>query len=183
MWRAVRAGLMMVVVVGLAMGGLALAQDDGSRDRQPFVPHGAYERILDLLAPLVDDGTLTEDQAAAVADRLSDRLPARRPQHDHPARMLADELGVTPAELREAADAEQSLADVAAARGVTAAELVDRFVAPLQERLADAVAEGDLSEDEAAARLDQAKEHVSDRVARPLRDLRRDRPRDRPRDR
>ncbi len=172
---------MVVVVVGLAMGGLALAQDTADSGRFTRVPSAAYERILDLLAPLVDDGTLTEDQAVAVADRLADTLPGRnRPaRRDRVADVLVDELGVTPAELREAAGAGVSLADVAEGQGVPPQQLVDRLVAPLEERLAGAVAEGDLTEEEAAAKLDRARDHVSDRVARPIRDRTRDRPRDR----
>ncbi len=182
-WRAVRAGVMVLAVIGLAMGGLALAQDPAATGGANPVPSAAFERILDLLAPLVDDGTLTEDQAAAVADRLADTLPSRRDRRagarrDHVADVLVDQLGVAPTELRGAARAGASLAEVAEAEGIATDELVGRIVAPVEERLSDAVAEGDLTEDEAAARLDEAHSRVTDRVNEPIIDRRRARSRD-----
>ncbi len=157
-WRAVRAGLMVLVVVGLAMGGLALAQDPAATDLQDPVSPAAYERILDLLAPLVDDGTLTSDQAAAVADRLADTLPSARDRAGQVLGRMAERLAaaVEAGRLTEA-EAEVRLAEareriarrvavrqrparrdhVAEAEGVVTDELTDRVTRPIRDRPRD----------------------------------------------
>ncbi len=163
--RAMRAGVMAVVVVALAMGGLALAQTGGGDPAGPPVPAGGYERILDLLAPLVVDGTLTDSQAEAVAEHLSNRLPATDRRSDVALARLAELLGMTPAAIHEALAAGTSVAQLAEQQAIPPEEVVAALVAPVAERLAAAVAAGELSEAEAAERLEAATDRAARRIA------------------
>src|SRR3989304_8366405 len=72
MQHTLKIGLALVVVAAIAMSGIALAQT-GSDTTSPTAAVQAlpgYERLLDKLAPLVDAGTISQDQADAVAETL-----------------------------------------------------------------------------------------------------------------
>ena len=62
MWHGLKIGAAMVVVAGLVMSALAVARaaDEPASDGQRI---GAEQLILEALAPLLDDGTLTGEQA------------------------------------------------------------------------------------------------------------------------
>lgn len=77
---------------------------------------------------------------------------------------VAELLGLEPEELRAQLDAGATLAEVAEANGVDADELVDLMVAEATERLDEKVADGRLTEDEAAERLADKAERIEDRV-------------------
>ncbi len=164
--RAFNAGLLLIVAVALAMGGLALAQTGDGGPAPARAPNAAYQHILDLLAPLVDNGTITDAQAAAVAERLADTMDDRRP--DAPAAdllsALAELLQMPAADIGAAVRSGTSVAELAEAAGVDLDELVDRVLAPMRDRLAAAVAAGDLTEDEAARRLERASDRVTDHL-------------------
>ncbi len=165
--RALNGALLLVVAVALAMGGLALAETGDADPSAPDVPRGAYEHILDLLAPLVEEGTITAAQAAAVADRLADSLPAQdvRPPSADLLGALAELIGLPPGEIVEELAAGTSVAALAEQGGIAIDRVVDLLLAPLRRRLAHAVAAGELSEEEAAERLEHATVRVLDRVA------------------
>ncbi len=124
------------------------------------------EAIVEALAGLVDDGTLTQEQAEEVATTLdeSDALrggPWRGGGHHPGLTTAATALGMTEDELRTALEVEGSLADVAAMQGVETAVLVDALVAARTEHLQDRVAEGDLTQAEADERIAALPEHVA----------------------
>jgi len=77
---------------------------------------------------------------------------------------VAEMLGLEVDELRAQLEAGATLAEVAEANGVDADELVDQLVADATERIEDKVAEGRLSEDEAADKLADKAERIEDRV-------------------
>jgi transposase-like protein len=77
---------------------------------------------------------------------------------------VAEAIGIEPDALREALDAGQSVADVATANGVDPAAVVDALVDHAEERLAEKVAEGDLTQAEADERLAERTERTNDRV-------------------
>ena len=77
---------------------------------------------------------------------------------------VAESLGVTTDELREAREAGQSLADVAAAQGVSVDTVVAAIVDSVEAHLAEEVAEGDLTQEEADERLASAEERAAEKV-------------------
>lgn len=120
--------------------------------------------IKDALKGLVTDKTLTQAQADEVATTLADRLPARGPGglggHGRPfgprgARLspeaTAAAAGVTVEELRAGRRAGKSLAQIAAAKGVSKQTLVDRLVAAKKAELAADVKAGRLTQTQADA--------------------------------
>lgn len=132
------------------------------------------ERVRDLLQTLVDDGTITAAQADAVAEHLAANMPGRGGRDGHgghggfgrgvAAQAVADSLGVTVDELVTALRDGQSIADVAAAQGVDVQVAIDAMVAEVQAHLDEEVAEGDLTQEEADARLATATERITERV-------------------
>jgi len=77
---------------------------------------------------------------------------------------VAEVLGLTTDELREAKDAGSTLAEIAAVQGVAVDEVIQTIVDDKAERIAEKVAEGDLTEAEAAERLAEIEARTADRV-------------------
>jgi hypothetical protein len=126
------------------------------------------ERLRDVLQPLVDDGTLTAEQLDAVVAALRDAGagpfghghgpgPGRGPGLD----AAAEALGMTADELRGALADGSTIAEVAEAGGVDLQAVIDAMVADLETHLAEKVAEGDLTQEEADERLATAQEHIT----------------------
>lgn len=152
----------------LSLGGLAVAvpalADGGNAGGS------AVERITDALAGLVSDGSITQEQADEVASTLSEAGIGQghgpggfRGGPDLSAAATA--LGMTEDELRTALRTEgTTLADVAEQQGVAVDTLVDALVAAAEERIADAVEDGRLTQEQADERLADLEERISERV-------------------
>jgi polyhydroxyalkanoate synthesis regulator phasin len=196
--RGVAAGLTLGVIGGTAAGlvfgipGLtnaassdvavtpaAIVQQVGD-DSVTEAPESRPEpgtRMREAIQSLVDDGTITADQADAVVAQLVESAPdrgersenrgerreARQDRRQAPEAVQAL-LGLSADELREQLRAGSSLADIATAQGVDPQAVVDAIVAEMTERLDAAVAEGKLDADAAAEKLAQAQERVAERV-------------------
>ncbi|NEK56745.1 hypothetical protein GCU56_02495 [Geodermatophilus sabuli] len=147
---------------GLVWAVPALAGPDSSTTRE--------DRIRDALAGLVEDGSLTGAQADAVASTLAESgLGGGRGGHGGGGRLdlsaAATALGMTEEELRDALEVDDtSLADVAEEQGVQVDTLVDALVEEQRARIAQAVEDGDLSQEEADQRLADLEERVAQRV-------------------
>jgi len=127
------------------------------------------ERFAEVLAPLVEDGTITEAQADAVAARLAEARPGRGGHHGARLDLVeaaTEALGLEPAELRERLANGSSLADVAEAEGVEVQTLIDALLSAHQERLDEAVADGDLTQEQADERAAAFAARVEDLVER-----------------
>ena len=152
---------------GLAFAVPALADDDTTTSTSA---PSAEDRIRDALSGLVDDGSLTSDQADEVASTLSDA--GLGGGHGGPGRGLdlsvaADTLGLSEDDLRTALEADgASLASVAGDRGVAVDDLVAALVQAAQDRLDDAVADGRLTQEEADERAADLQARVGDLVER-----------------
>ena len=134
---------------------------------------GAVGWVQQALSGLVSDGTITQDQANAVAGALHEAKPDRPHRHHrHGLRLsfqaAAEALGMSPEELREALDGQTSIADIAAQRNVDVQTVVDAIVAAHKEKLDEKVAEGELSQVEADERLAQVTERATEFVNRDL---------------
>ncbi len=166
---------------------VSTAEDGSNEDRRA----AAAERIKRDLAELVDDGTITDAQAAAVADTLAERLgarmdgPGRHPgRHGHGGHpgphgprgghdaiggadldAVAGILGLDPGELREKL-ADQTLGEITDDVGVSRDDVVQAIVDAQTQHLNNEVTEGDLAQDRAdeiIARLQLRAENLLDR--------------------
>ena len=183
-------GIAALVGVGAATATLAGAQSDDAppsteapeaqSDDAPSDDAGPErgEWLSDALAPLVDDGTLTQEQSDAVVERLraagdaarerfGDRMGERR---GHGPRgvfggpgteAVAELLGMTREEIAEALRGDATLADLAADAGVTTEQLVDAMLSGVEEHLAERVAAGDITQEQADERLAEATERAT----------------------
>lgn len=154
---------------------------DGTTDLAPDGTATAPDRtaqIRELLQGLVDAGTITADQADAVAAELATTMPGRGGHgrdgdggfgrggfgRGMGADVVADALGLTVDELVAAVRDGQTIAEIAAAEGVDVQVVIDAMVAEVETRLDEAVAAGNLTQDEADAHLATATEKITDAV-------------------
>lgn len=132
----------------------------------------ARERLREALQPLVDDDTISADQADDVADHLLQeaqgefgRLGGRGHMGHHRGGVgnfdvIEETLGMDAAEIREALAEGSTLADLAD----DPQALIDALVAEAQTKLDEAVADGELTAEEAAEKQAEIVERVSDMV-------------------
>lgn len=173
MWHSIKIGAAVVVVVGLVMSGLAVAravEEPGTDRARP----SADQVVLKALAPLLADGTLTQEQAAAVAGELApiivrarfqDRTKELAKQLGRLAAETAEVLGITPDDLGEQLEAGKTLSEIAEANGSTGEQLVTLVTDHLAAHLAVQVTAGKLDQaraDETVAVTRQTLEELVD---------------------
>ena len=129
-------------------------------------------RIQEALAGLVSDGSITQAQADEVAAVLAEELPRGGPgghRHGGPGTHLgaaAEVIGTTVEELRAALQDGQSLAQVGESNGVSRDDLVAGLVAEAQQHLAEHVAEGGITQEQADERMARVTERIEELVDR-----------------
>jgi hypothetical protein len=160
MKQTLKIGITLLVVTGLAMSGIALAQGDD--DQAPATEAGwAVSVILERLTPLVEEGRITSGQAEAVAETLADGLPLRGRFHG-PARRgvdaVAEFLDMEPADLVERLRGGATPAEIA---GEQADDLVAFMVAAAADRLEAAVEAGRITREQADAHLAEIEERIT----------------------
>jgi uncharacterized protein YidB (DUF937 family) len=184
---ALTAGLIGGGAAGLILGGTTVsgAQEttttvaaDQSTDQQA-PPDGERPdpsaRHAEALAPLVEAGTITQAQADAVIAALAEAGPPEGEGHggpggEHGGRggpgldAAAEALGITADELRTALDDDQTIAEVAAAKGVDVQTVIDAMVAGMKAHLDEEVAAGEHTQAEADEKLADATERITDSV-------------------
>lgn len=155
----VLAGVGLAGAAALGTAGYALAQD-GTQDR-------LRDGVAEVLSRLVDSGTITQEQADAVAGALADardqrmdemreRMSERQEQVDS---ILQDVLGLSAEEVAERLAGGETLREIA---GDQADELVDAVVAAAENEVAAAVDAGRLTQEQADRFLEQLPERVED---------------------
>lgn len=141
----------------------------------------AFEaEAADRLATAVENGRITQEEAdeklAELSTNIAERVntpPSERPER--PGRgfrgnrglgsgEVLEELGLTVDDIRAGYEAGQTLAETAAAAGVSEADLVDALVAQATERAETAVEEGRIDADRAAEVLDGLDERITERI-------------------
>ncbi len=149
-------------------------EPDDTTDVRPDREPGT--RLREMLQPLVDDGTLSADQADAVVAHMVENRPERDgprgPGRGGPGRghrgahleTVTELLGIEAETLRAELQGGATLAEVAEANGVATDELVAALVADAMERIDEAVAEGKITAEEAAEKEAQLTERVTARV-------------------
>ncbi len=130
---------------------------------------GALDRALQ---GLVDNGTLTQQQADAVRKALADEMAKLHGGHGprmghgpfagHPLEAAAKALGMSEADLRAALRGGKTIAAVAQDKGVALDTVVDALVADASSRIDQAVTAGRLTQQQA----DSLKSTLKDRVTR-----------------
>jgi len=203
--RAVAAGLTLGVIGGTAAGlvfgvpGLTSAASsdvaaqpagvvqqvddtDPPADAPVDAPAEAGTRLRDTLQSLVDDGTITAEQADVVAAHLVENRPGRgergeggregRGEGRGPgmfgrgvtSEALTDLLGLDAQELRQQLRDGATLAEIATAQGVETQAVIDELVAELTERVDNAVENGRIDQVEADQKLADAETKITDMV-------------------
>jgi hypothetical protein len=131
-------------------------------------------RIGSVLAPLVEAGTINQAQADAVTEALIAARKAEGPRGEQggPGRghrgpgleAAATALGMTKAELRTAVQSGQTLAQIAADKGVEVQVVIDALKTELAAHLAEEVTSGEITQAQADQKLATATERITDMV-------------------
>jgi len=139
---------------------------DGSTSTDPGRPDPGA-RVTDVLSSLVSDGTLTQDQADKVAQALKDALPEGRGPGMGRGMGLdaaATALGMSTDDLHTALEGGQTLAQVAASKGIDVQTVIDALVADATTHIDDEVAAGHLTQEQADTRLSDLTDRITDMV-------------------
>ena len=151
-----------LTLTGLAVAVPAVADTEDTDGTSSSV----VDRIKDALSGLVDDGSITQQQADEVATTLDGAGFGHHGGHGgwFGLETAAETLGMTEDELRTALEAEgATLASIAEEQGVAVDTLVDALVTAKQERIAEAVEEG-MPQEVADERLADLEERVTEWV-------------------
>jgi lambda repressor-like predicted transcriptional regulator len=155
-----------LTLTGLAVAVPALADPDTTGNPGSSV----VERITDALSGLVSDGSLTQEQADEVATTLSEGGMGGHGGHGRHGEGMdlaaaATALGLSEDDLRSALQTEgTTLAQVAEDEGVAVDTLIAALVQAQEERIAQAVEDGRLSQEEADDRPADLEERIIERV-------------------
>ena len=163
-----------IVALGLLLGatvfgpGAATAQESTTETTADGEERSV--RLREALESLVEDGTITGAQADAVAEHLATTFPGR---HGHflgrgpglaSFESAADIIGIENSALREALADGATLAEVAEDNGVAVDTLVAGLVSAVNEKLDELVADGPITEEQAAEIRENAPERVENFV-------------------
>jgi polyhydroxyalkanoate synthesis regulator phasin len=138
-------------------------------------------RLRETLEALVDDGTITAEQADAVTAHLVENRPERGEFRDGEghgghrggpgmfgrgvaSEALTDLLGIDGEELRTQLRDGATLAEIAQAQGVDVQAVIDELVAEVTERVDNAVEDGRIDQAEADEKLAEAEARITDMV-------------------
>jgi hypothetical protein len=165
-------GVAMVATLPAGAGATTVPSVQQATDEDSATTDSRGTWLADALAPLVEDGTITQAQADAVITALDDARPDRDGFGDRfgggrgghigeGLEVVAEELGLTTDEIRTALADGQSLADLAAANGSSADALVAVLVAEATAHLDEHVADGDITQAEADERLAEMTERIT----------------------
>lgn len=134
------------------------------------------DRMRETLQSLVDEGTITAEQADAVVARLVEDRPDRgdrgdrgRPGHRGfgagvASEALTDLLGLDAQDLHQQLRDGATLAEIATAQGIDTQAVVDELVGELSERLDQAVENGRIEQTEADEKLADVTDRIADVV-------------------
>ena len=129
--------------------------------------------IAEVLKPLVDDGTITQAQADAVTSALAADHQAHEGDHGMrgpggpKSEVLAQALGMSEADLHTALESGKTIAQVAADQGVDVQVVIDALTAGMTNHINEEVASGELTQEQADAKLADLTSHIADMVNNP----------------
>jgi hypothetical protein len=152
---------------------------NGSAPSTPVSPgmKDPTDRLKDILAPLVEKGTITQSQADAVIAAIEAARPApgdfphggfgrgpAGPGRGFGLDAVASALGMTVDELRTALSNGQSIADVAKSKNVDLSKVTDALVAAYTKHEQDEVTAGSETQAQADKEIAAFKDRVDDFV-------------------
>ncbi len=157
------AGSSAVTIAADDTGDGTTATDDAARQADRTA------RLQEVLQPLVDDGTLTQDQLDKVVTTLEAAGPmgggqGGRGPGGRGIATVAETLGMTEAEVKDAISNGQTLAQLAEAKGLTGQALIDALLADVQTHLDEEVASGEHTQAEADAKLAEVTTRITEFV-------------------
>ncbi len=152
-----------LAVAALTAGALTLTPDTASAqevvadDTSTVARHTPLE---DVLGELVDEGVITQEQADVVAERIRENAPDRRFGH-HRGALLETVAEVLDMDVSELADSLREGQTIAGIAGDQTQSVIDALVEDAASRLADAVEDDRLTQEEAEARLIEVTERIT----------------------
>lgn len=143
---------------------VAAVEADATEGTTARPDHAA--RLQEVLQPLVDDGSLTQEQVDKVIAALEAARPGDGGRGHGGARLeaITTVLDMTVDEIRTAISNGQTLAQLAESQGKTGQDLIDALVAEMQAHLAEEVAAGEHTQEEADAKLAEATTRITEFV-------------------
>lgn len=176
----------LVAAVTLAAGGLALAfvnpfsgaaaQDPGGTVEPEQRERGRRGRVLgEALAELVQEGTLTQEQADAVTERVAGKVEDRPGRGGHrrfkawreAVGTAAETIGISPQDVAAELRSGKSIAQVVGEKGVDPQTVIDALVTEGTAAIDRAVADGKISPERAErakAKLPDAAKRIVERT-------------------
>jgi len=146
------------------------AVDQAERPDRPDRPDRSA-MLVETLAPLVADGTITQAQADAVIAKLQEAGPKEGPggRHGKGAKLdaAATAIGISVDELRTALESGQTIAQVAESKGVNVQTVIDALVADAKAHFAEDVASGKHTQEEVDQKLADLEERITEMVNNP----------------
>lgn len=154
------------VAVALLAGGGALAVANAVPVLAQEVEVEAMNPFQSFIQSLIDDGVITQEQADVIAERAEEARAGFGHRGHRGARLetAADTIGIAAEDLRDAIESGSTIGEVATENGVDPQAVIDALVADKQEKLDQAVADGRLTAEEAAAKAADVEERVTDAV-------------------
>ena len=164
------------------VGTVAVVQQDGtSTDTSTETQPEPGVRLRETLQALVDDGTITAEQADAVTAHIVANRPEGRPGHGghghgghrgFDGEVVAGLLGIDAETLRTELRSGKSIAGIATEQGVDIQTVIDALVTEAQTHIDLMVENGRLTETEATGNLADVTERITEQVntARPAAD-------------
>ena len=186
--RWIAGGMLGIALGAMLLGGTAVAQSDtdGADLGSSFIDRLAEklgmtpdelettikETQEEAINDAVADGRLTEEQGAALKERVDSgngffrMMPGRRAvrQLDINSGTIASELGMTTDELRDELATGSTLSEVITAHGSTVEEIVTALVAEAEWKLDEAVANGNLTQEQADQMLANLPERLTQMI-------------------
>jgi polyhydroxyalkanoate synthesis regulator phasin len=175
-------GLTSAASTDVSVSQAALVQQTDETDTtSEDAPAEMGTRLRESLEALVDDGTITAEQADAIAAHLVENRPERGESGDGhgpgghrggpgmfgrgvASEALTDLLGIDGEELRTQLRDGATLAEIAEEQGVEVQAVVDELVAEVTERVDNAVENGRIDQAEADEKLAEAEAKITDMV-------------------
>lgn len=164
----VGAGALGTAALAMGAAGIAGAQEDDPTLETPAPAEETtedrptrQERRMERLEMLVEDGVITQEQADNLVETREAIQAERQARQEEKLQGVADVLGVTTDDLRQAREDGVSLAELA---GDDLPALVDYMTEQATERINDAVADGKITQEQADEKLDGLDERIEDRL-------------------
>lgn len=158
------AGAIGTVAITVGAASVVGAQDDGAtledtnEEQRQETREARQQARIDRL---VDDGVITEEQAATLAEVREAVQAEREARKAERMQGIADAIGISVDELEAAKEDGQTLAEIA---GDNLPALVDHLTAEATEKIEAAVADGRITQEQADEKLDGLSERIEQRL-------------------